>query len=248
MPRRRRPDVEELSLLDARVTTAVCVPAIRKAVADWRADRYKGASDTSRILLNYWFRTDHRLPNGARFQYHPAQQEAMESLIYIYEVAVARRHRDLLERFAPNVPGINILQYDLYPRYGIKMATGSGKTKVIGLAIAWHYFNAVAEGRADFARTFLLLAPNVIVFDRLRTDFEGGRIFRVDPVIPPELEVYWDFDCYVRGEQERASSQGALYLIRPRIRQNPSRKRWSRSSGQSPPQKTGNVTTSIGAS
>ena len=96
MPRRRRSDVEELSLLDARVTTAVCVPAIRKAVTAWRAERYKGASDTSRILLNYWFRTDHRLPNGARFQYHPAQREAMESLIYVYEVAAARRHRDLL--------------------------------------------------------------------------------------------------------------------------------------------------------
>jgi type III restriction enzyme len=212
MPRRRKSDVEELSLLDARVTTAPCVPAIRKAVSSWRADRYKGASATSRLLLNYWFGADHRLPNGARFQYHPAQREAMESLVYVYEVAATRRHRELLERFAPNVPGIHVLQYDLFARYCIKMATGSGKTKVIALAIAWHYFNAVAEGRDDFARTFLVLAPNVIVFERLRADFEGGRIFRVDPVVPPELEIYWDFDCYMRGEQERASSQGALYL------------------------------------
>ena len=212
MPPRRKSDVEELSLLDARVTTAPCVPAIRKAVSDWRADRYKGASATSRLLLSHWFGTDHRLPNGARFQYHPAQREAMESLVYVYEVAATRRHRDLLERFAHNVPGIHVLQHDLFARYCIKMATGSGKTKVIALAIAWHYFNAVAEGRDDFARTFLVLAPNVIVFERLRADFEGGRIFRLDPVVPPELEVYWDFDCYMRGEQERASSQGALYL------------------------------------
>jgi len=212
VPRRRRSDVEELSLLDARVTTAPCVPAIRKAVAEWRADRYKGATPTSRLLLNHWFGTEHRLPNGARFQYHPAQREAMETLVYVYEVAATRRHRDLLERFASNVPGIHVLQHDLFPRYCIKMATGSGKTKVIALAIAWHYFNAVAEGRDDFARTFLVLAPNVIVFERLRADFEGKRIFRLDPVVPPELEVYWDFDCYVRGEPERASSQGALYL------------------------------------
>lgn len=212
MPRRRHSDAEELSLLDARVTTAPCVPAIRKAVSDWRADRYKGASATSRLLLNYWFGTEHRLPNGARFQYHPAQREAIETLVYVYEVAAIRRHRDLLERFAPNVPGIHVLQYDLFPRFCIKMATGSGKTKVIALAIAWNYFNAVAEGRDDFARTFLVLAPNVIVFERLRADFEGARIFRVDPIVPSELEVYWDFDCYMRGEQEKAASQGALYL------------------------------------
>jgi type III restriction enzyme len=213
MPRcRRGSDVEELDLLQARVSTAPCVPAIRKAVSEWRSDRYKGASQTSRLLLNYWFSTDHRLRNGASFQYHPAQREAIETLIYVYEVASTRRHRDLLERFAPSVPGIHILQHDLFPRYCIKMATGSGKTKVIALAAAWHYFNAVAEGSDASARAFLVIAPNVIVFERLRADFEGGKIFRLDPIVPPELEVYWDFDCYVRGEPERASSQGALYL------------------------------------
>ena len=92
------------------------------------------------------------------------------------------------------------------------MATGSGKTKVMSLLIAWQYFNAVAEGRDDYARSFLLLAPNVIVFERLRADFEGGRIFRLDPIIPQELSIFWDFDCYMRGDPERASSQGALYL------------------------------------
>ena len=64
----------------------------------------------------------------------------------------------------------------------------------------------------DFAKTFLLIAPNVIVFERLRTDFEGGRIFNSDPVIPDDLRIYWDFQCYMRGEGERAGSLGALYL------------------------------------
>jgi type III restriction enzyme len=213
VPRRRpSPGVEELGLLDARVTTAPGVPAIRKAVAEWRGSAYKGASETSRVLLNHWFLTDHRLPNGAVFQYHPAQREALESMIYLFEVAKVRRHRDLLERFASNVPGIHVLQNELFPRYAVKMATGSGKTKVISLAIAWHYFNSVAEGDQDFARTFLVIAPNVIVFERLRADFGGGRIFALDPIVPPELDIYWDFACYMRGEQERASSQGALYL------------------------------------
>jgi type III restriction enzyme len=199
------------SLLEARVTTAVCVPAIRKAVSEWRDQRYKGATDTTKLLLNYWFATDHRLPNGGTFAYYPAQQEAIETLVYIYEVERIRRHRDLVERFA-TVPGIHVLQHDDFARYAIKMATGSGKTKVMSLAVAWQYFNAVAEGLDDFARSFLILAPNVIVFDRLQADFAGGRIFQLDPVIPPELRIFWDFDCYMRSEPERSSSEGALYL------------------------------------
>jgi type III restriction enzyme len=204
--------MEEGELLQARVTTAPCVPALRKSLSAWRGEGYKGATETSRLLLNHWFRTDHRVRSGGRFRYHDAQREAIETLVYVYEVAKTRRHRDLLERFAPNVPGIHVLQHDEFARYCIKMATGSGKTKVVALAIAWQYFNAVADGRDDYARTFLIVAPNVIVFERLRTDFEGGRIFRNDPVIPPELEIFWDFDCYMRGDPERASSLGALYL------------------------------------
>ena len=198
-------------MLQARVTTAPCVPAIRKAVAEWREEKYKGATATTRTLLNYWFGTDHRLPNGQPFRYYYAQREAMETLVWLYEVESIRRHRDLIERFA-KVPGIHVLQYDDFARYAVKMATGSGKTKVMALAIAWQYFNAVAEGRDDYAKTFLVVAPNVIVFERLRSDFGGGRVFRIDPIVPPELRIFWEMDFYMRGDPERASSQGALYL------------------------------------
>ncbi len=209
---RRRAATGQGSLLEARVTTAPAVPAIRTAVNEWRVGGYKGASDTSRLLINHWFATDHRLPNGTPFRYYDSQREAVETLIYLYEVEKARRHKALLEAFAPNIPGIHLLQYDDFARYAIKMATGSGKTKVMSLLIAWQYFNAVAEGRADFARSFLVIAPNVIVFERLRADFDGGRIFRIDPIVPPELSIFWDFECYMRGESERATSEGALYL------------------------------------
>jgi type III restriction enzyme len=213
MPRRRGTASEQLGLLEARVKTAPCVPAIRKAVAEWRNGNYKGVTDTTRLLLNYWFKTDHRLPNRKPFRYHDSQREAMETLIYVYEVARLRRHKDLLQKYAPpDAAGLRLLQYDDFPRYCIKMATGSGKTKVMSLAVAWQYFNAVAEGLDDYAKVFLVIAPNVIVFERLRKDFRGGDIFRADPVIPPELRIFWDFDCYMRGEGERASSQGALYL------------------------------------
>ena len=92
------------------------------------------------------------------------------------------------------------------------MATGSGKTKIISLAVAWQYFNAALEDADSYAKTSLIIAPNVIVFERLRTDFAGGRIFRTDPIIPPELGIFWDVEFYLRGDSERASSEGALYL------------------------------------
>jgi type III restriction enzyme len=212
MPRKVRPkDGEQGDLLKARVTTAACVPAIRREVETWRMSKYAGASKTSKILLNYWFETDHRDRDGNPFKYYYAQREAIETLVWLYEVEVVRRHHDLLERFA-TVPGVQVLQFDEYARYAVKMATGSGKTKVMALAIAWQYFNAVAEGRSDFARTFLVIAPNVIVYERLRGDFGSGHIFRSDPIIPPELRIFWDMDFYMRGDQEHSSSIGAVYL------------------------------------
>ena len=211
MPRGKR-SAKQAGLFGEPLHTAPCVPAIRHAVNDWREARYPGVTDTTSILLNHWFLTDHRQPNGRPFQYHPAQREAIETLVYLYEVAKVRRQKSLLERYAAGEQNLRLLQYDEFARYAIKMATGSGKTKVIALAVAWHFFNAVAEGRDDFARAFLVLAPNVIVFERLRTDFANGRIFRSDPVIPPELKIYWDFDCYMRDDPERAQSVGALYL------------------------------------
>jgi type III restriction enzyme len=211
MPRKKKPDPAAAPLFDVKTTTAPCVPAIREKLAAWRAADYPGASDTTRRLLHHWFHTDHRLPNGHKFKYHYFQQHAVETLVYLYEVAQVRRQKQLIETFATR-QDLKLLQYDDFARYCVKMATGSGKTKVMALAIAWQYFHAVAEARDDFAKTFLLLAPNVIVFERLRTDFAGGRIFQLDPVIPDELRIYWDFSCYLRGEAERASSLGALYL------------------------------------
>ncbi|MCL5266746.1 MAG: DEAD/DEAH box helicase family protein [Bacteroidetes bacterium] len=224
MASRRKPSTtrkKQFNLLEPEFKTAPCVPAIRAAVDKWRDAEYKGATDTTRTLLNYWFKTDHRLPDGRRFFYFDAQRFAIETLIYLYEVARVRRHKNLIEEYAGTSKDLRLLQYDDFARYCVKMATGSGKTKVMSLAIAWQYFNAVSEGSRpssgqegldDYAKTFLIIAPNVIVFERLRKDFANGKIFRSDPIIPPELKIFWDFDCYMRGDPERASSMGALYL------------------------------------
>lgn len=212
MPHKKKSSKKQLNLLEPEFKTAPCVPAIKLAVDKWRDAGYKGVTETTRTLLNYWFKTDHRLPDGRRFFYFEAQRNSIETLIYLYEVARIRRHKNLIEEFAGSNKDLRLLQYDDFARYCLKMATGSGKTKVMSLAVAWQYFNAVQEGLDDYAKTFLIVAPNVIVFERLRKDFANGRVFKTDPIIPPELKIFWDFDCYMRGDPERASSVGALYL------------------------------------
>lgn len=195
--------------------TAPCVPAIRDAVNAWVKTNYEtpeGCTETTKTLLNYWFHTDHRLSNGQVFAYNSAQREAVQTLVYLYEVAKIRRQSSMLETYAVESKHIQLLQHDNFARYCFKMATGSGKTKVLSLAVAWQYFNAMMEGIPDYSKTVLLIAPNVIVFERLQLDFSGGRIFRADPIIPPEFMNSWDFECYMRGEEERAPSEGALYL------------------------------------
>ncbi|HYT35849.1 MAG TPA: DEAD/DEAH box helicase family protein, partial [Ktedonobacteraceae bacterium] len=192
--------------------TAPCVPALRKLVTEWKDNGYQGITPTTRTLLNHWFFTDHKLSNGQLFKYLDAQREAIETLIYVYEVAKIRTRKDLLEKYAPANSQVRLPAYDEFARYCTKMATGSGKTKVMSLAIVWQYFNAVRENEDDYAKTFLIIAPNVIVYERLKSDFEGGRIFRLDPLIPRELKISWEFDCIMRGDAERAPADGMLFL------------------------------------
>jgi len=163
MGRKRAADTSTVPLFDAKTRTAPCVPALRDKVSQWQNDGYPGATETTHRLLNFWFHTDHRLPNGRKFAYAYFQKDAVATLVYLYEVAKVRRQKDLIEGYAGR-GDLKLLQYDDFARYCTKMATGSGKTKVMSLAIAWQYFNAVAEGRNDFAKTFLVIAPNVIVF------------------------------------------------------------------------------------
>src|SRR5260221_6146795 len=216
MARSRKTQENDLQLglfdLTLYLRTAPCVPALRKLVTEWRDNGYQGITRTTRTLLNYWFFTDHKLPNGQLFKYLDAQREAIETLIYVYEVAKVRTRKDLLEKYAPANSQVRLPAYDEFARYCTKMATGSGKTKVMSLAIVWQYFNAVRENEDDYAKTFLIIAPNVIVYERLKSDFEGGRIFNLDPVIPRELKIFWEFDCVMRGDAERAPADGMLFL------------------------------------
>src|SRR5258708_22099643 len=69
-------------------------------------------------------------------------------------------------------------------RFVVKMATGSGKTKVLSLVLAWCYFHKLYEPDSTLAPNFLLITHNIIVLDRIRTDFDGLKIFYQDPILP----------------------------------------------------------------
>jgi len=155
---------------------------LREKVKKWRDDDYAGASNTSRALLNWWFNTEHIL-NAESFQYYYAQREAVETVIFLYDADRARHPTDLLQYDDSGLLTESRFDED-WLRLVIKMATGSGKTKVISLLMAWSFFHKKYEKNSTLARNFLLIAPNIIVLDRLRTDFEGLKIFLEDPVLP----------------------------------------------------------------
>lgn len=163
------------------------VHQLRRLVHQWRADGYAGASDTSRALLNWWFNTQHLVPASdgvmTEFRYYFAQREAVETIVYLYDLVGVKDKYDLLRYDSSGAVSANMFDED-WRRFVVKMATGSGKTKVMSLALAWCYFHKMYEPGSELARNFLMIAPNIIVLDRLRADFDGLRIFYADPVLP----------------------------------------------------------------
>ena len=163
------------------------VAKIREAVQDWRTRKYQGASVTSRSLLEWWFEREHLLEQAdatlSPFRYYFAQREAVETAIWLYEVQRARDRYDLMRFDASGAVSMGMFD-EAWPRYVLKMATGSGKTKVLSLLLAWSFFHKLYEPDSDLSRNFLVIAPNIIVLDRLRTDFDGLKIFFNDPALP----------------------------------------------------------------
>lgn len=163
------------------------VAKLREKVKDFRGSGYVGASDTSKSLLNWWFNEPHLLeqPDGSQreFKYYFAQREALESIIWLYDVIGAKDKFDLFQFDATGMVSVNMFD-ETWRRYVVKMATGSGKTKVMALALAWSYFHKLYEPDSQLARNFLVIAPNIIVLDRIYKDFQGLRIFFADPVLP----------------------------------------------------------------
>lgn len=163
------------------------VEKIRHGIKLWRDNGYDGACNTTRSLLKYWFMQDHFLPSNdgmfLPFRYYFCQREAVESVMWLYEIRQARDPYALIQFDSSGAISKGMFDED-WTRYVIKMATGAGKTKVMSLLITWSYFHKRYEKGSDMSTNFLLIAPNIIVLDRLLDDFKDLNIFYADPVLP----------------------------------------------------------------
>ena len=220
-----------------RTSKTLIVDRIRRAVDQWRAKGYPGATDITHRLFQFWFDEDHTRTSGP-FRYYFCQREAIETLVYLHQVIGCRDTYELITTFSEEpetgqldlgitargyrkvrrfVPELGqVIEQDLprenLPRFAIKMATGSGKTAVMALVIAWSYFHRRLEPGSDLADNFLVVAPNVIVFERLRQDFAGGRVFHNLPMIPPEWKPEWQLNVLLRGESSNPRTSGNLFV------------------------------------
>jgi len=160
---------------------------LRIMVKEWRDNNYEGASETSKALLKYWFGTEHLIPSSdgtmSQFQYYFAQREAVDTIIYLHDIVKVKDKYDLMRFDSSDMVSAGMFDEE-WKRFVIKMATGSGKTKVLALILAWSYYHKLYEENSDMARNFLVITPNIIVLDRIKGDFEGLKIFYQDPILP----------------------------------------------------------------
>lgn len=196
---------------------------LRGEVSQWRESNYPGVSDTTRELLGHWFCREHKFttPDGETFpfNYYFCQREALETYIYLREYKEYLTLSQLIGEYGPGAQeerttmalGVNP-EEERWPRYAFKVATGAGKTKIMSLAITWSYFHALRESDSPMAKHFVLIAPNLIVFERLKEDFANGRIFQTDPLIPPAWKGDFNLSVVLQDETSGASTGGVLYL------------------------------------
>lgn len=160
-----------------RITDAVIpltlVNTLREKTRAWREEGYPGATSTTKRLFEHWFNDDRLAENTRPFF---CQQEAVETIAFLTEA-----RRDLLQGIEVPPSG------EEYLRWAVKMATGTGKTMVMALLVAWSGLNKVINrSDARFTDQVLAIAPNLTVKDRLSGN--GG----LDPKHPESLFKQFD--------------------------------------------------------
>jgi len=155
------------------------VTVIRERLAAWRDLGYPGATRTTLDLLTHWRR------DGREHPLFFAQVEAVETIIFLTEArSDLRQGIDVPPDLAPDgVEG--------FKRHACKMATGSGKTTVMGMLCAWSILNKVAaRGDVRFSDVVLVVCPNLTIRDRLlELDPNRGEasVYRARDLVPSHL-------------------------------------------------------------
>ncbi len=139
------------------------------------------------------------------------QQDLLSKNIEFQTTMDGRRQ---VRRYVPEMDteGVQDLPPENLRRYALKMATGSGKTWVIAMAIIWARFHKQRATDSPLSTNFLIVAPNVIVYQRLERDFAANRIFYELPLIPPEWRGAFSQKVILRGEAAEPDPSGNLFL------------------------------------
>lgn len=136
---------------------------------------YEKVSPVTQDLLRFWFSDS--FCDIRNINFHEGQKQAILNIIYLYEVLKVKNVKDLYLSTNPEIlqdMDINDLEKVKYqhPMFGVKMATGTGKTWVMNALIIWQYLNA-KEDYDGFSKNFLIVAPGLIVYNRLLDAFLG---------------------------------------------------------------------------
>jgi type III restriction enzyme len=127
-------------------------------------------------LLRWWFQQD--CCDGRTVNFHPGQRQAILHAIYAHEILQPETLVDLYQKLAAEdlltARRLEEVVQSRHPKYCLKMATGTGKTWVLQALLYWQMLNA-ARAREDkrFTRNFLIVAPGLIVYQRLLDAFLG---------------------------------------------------------------------------
>lgn len=151
------------------------VNQIRPRVKAWREAGYAGVSSITKRLLDHW--RDPEEFEGRRFFF--CQLEAVETLIWLTEAPAA-------ERVGIEIPGDG----GDFVRQCCKMATGTGKTIVMAMVIAWHVLNKVSAPQdARFSKNVLVVAPGLTVKKRLAVlePASAGNYYEAFNIVPSAL-------------------------------------------------------------
>ena len=153
---------------------------VRASVGTWRRDGCPGVTKTTARLLQYW-----RNPERENKLFF-CQVEAMETAVYLMEVAGRRGDAWIENRLRDENEAANPGLY----RIALKMATGSGKTVVMAMLIAWHTLNKLANPQdARFSDAFLVVTPGITIRDRLRVLLpnDPGNYYHQRDLLPADM-------------------------------------------------------------
>jgi type III restriction enzyme len=154
---------------------------IRQRLKDWRERDYAGATKVTRELLDLWHSPD----RGQRLFF--AQLEAVETVLFLVEGPDDLKQGVNVPRDEPG-DDAKAEGYKAFVRYALKMATGSGKTTVMGMLAAWSILNKVARPQAAaYSDTVLIVCPNVTIRDRLHEldpNLDELSLYRTRQLVP----------------------------------------------------------------